>query len=133
MWKCPKCGRIFEREGQMHSCNKVPLEEHFKNKDEAKTLFDYLVKIINTEIGHTEIISLPCCIHLFGKYDFIAILPKKYGLEIRFSLDRQLKNPRIIQVVPLSSKSFKNCLKIESTKEIDSELIDWLRESYLGV
>lgn len=116
--------------GQPHSCHKIPLDFHFKNKEEAKDLFDHLLAQINTHIGKYRIISLPCCIHLFGKYDFLAALPKKDKLEIRFSLDKELKNVRIKQSFPLSSKSYKICLDLTSKEEINPELLNWLGKSY---
>lgn len=88
-----------------------------------------MVEQINN-IGRVKVISLPCCIHLFGKYDFLAALPKKEGLEIRFALKRVIDNPRLKQSVPLSTKFFKNCFEITSEKEIDDEFIGWLEESY---
>jgi len=130
MWTCKKCGRIFKKAKQPHSCRKVPLEQHFKNKDKAKELFDHLVKRIEKEIGKVKIISIPCCVHLFGKYDFLAALPKKDRLEIRSALDRELKTPRLKTSVPMSSKVFKNCFDICLKKEIDDEFVGWLKESY---
>lgn len=109
MWKCKKCGRIFKKEKQPHSCNRVPIEEHFKNKNKTKDLFNFLVKKINKEIGKCKIISLPCCIHLFSNYDFLAILPKKENLEIRSKL---------------------SVFKIKSVEEIDDKFMDWVKESY---
>ena len=36
MWKCPKCGRSFAREGQSHYCGKVEtVEEYIRAQDEA--------------------------------------------------------------------------------------------------
>ena len=130
MWTCPKCKRVFDKAAQPHSCRTIPLEQHFNNKDKAKELFDFLVKQINTKIGMCRISSIPCCIHLFGHNDFLAILPKKDRLEIRFGLDRKLDTPGLKQCVPLSAKNFKNCFDIATIKEIDEELINWLRESY---
>ncbi|MFC1726997.1 DUF5655 domain-containing protein [Patescibacteria group bacterium] len=130
MWTCSKCGRIFKKTKQPHSCRKIPLEQHFKNKEKAKDLFDFLVKQITSQIGECQIISLPCCVHLFGKNDFLAALPKKDRLEVRFALDRIIKSPRLKQVVPLSKKTFKNCFDIYSLEEFDDEFIEWLRQSY---
>jgi len=130
MWTCSKCGRIFKKARQPHSCKKVPLGRHFEDKEKAKQLFDYLVKQINKKIGKTKIISIPCCVHLFGKYDFLAALPKKDRLEIRFALDRKLDSPRLKQGVQMPSKVFKNCFDISSKEELDSEFIDWLKQSY---
>jgi hypothetical protein len=130
MWTCSVCGRIFEKAKQPHSCRKTPLELHFQNKEKARELFDYLVKQVNKKVGKCKIVSLPCCVHLFGKYDFLAVLPKRDGLEIRFALDHQLKSPRIMQRVPISSKNVKNCLQVKSKAEVDGEFIGWLSRAY---
>jgi len=130
MWKCDKCGRIFEKENQNHSCHQIPLENHFKNKDKAKELFDFLVKKINDEIGKVRIISIPCCVHLFGKYDFLAVLSKKDEVEIRFCLDRQLDNPRITESIFISSKTIKYSLRIKIKEEMDGEFMGWVKEAY---
>lgn len=106
------------------------MEKHFENKAKAKKIFDILLREINEKVGKVKTIPLPCCIHLFGKYDFLAALPKKEKLEIRFSLKRILNSPRLKQSVPVSSKYFKNCVDINSPGEIDNELMSWLTESY---
>lgn len=129
-WICSQCGRIFRKANQPHSCRTVPLEQHFAGKDEARTLFNFLIRQINKNIGGTKTISLPCCIHLFGQYDFLAALPKKDGLEIRFALNRRLDTPRLKVSVPMSSKVFKNCIDIYTREEINKELLNWLTESY---
>lgn len=130
MWVCPVCGRVFQKAKQPHSCKNIPLEEHFNNKGVANELFDHLVKEINVKIGKTETISLPCCIHLFGKYDFLAALPKKDLLEVRFSLHRKLDTPRLRVSVPVSARAIKNCVDLHTKEDIDNELIGWLKESY---
>ena len=129
MWSCTRCGRIFQKTKQPHSCKTVPLKEHFKNKDYARELFDVLVEK-TYKIGNCNIISLPCCIHLFGKYDFLAILPKKDGLEIRFTLTRKVEGARLKQAVSLSKSTYKNCVEITNKQAIDKELMGWLTESY---
>lgn len=106
------------------------MEKHFKNKNQAKDLFDFLVKQIESRIGQCRIISLPCCVHLYGHYDFLAALPKKDRLEIRFALDRKLASPRLKQSVALSAKNFKNVIDIKSNGEINKELIKWLDQAY---
>lgn len=130
MWICSKCGRIFAKNKQPHSCHKIPLEQHFQNKAKAKEIFEYLVDQINKKIGKCNIISIPCCVHLFGKYDFLAALPKKDKLEVRFAFDKKIDSPRLKISVPMSNKIFKNCFDISSIKEIDDEFIGWLKASY---
>lgn len=130
MWTCPKCGRIFEKAKQSHSCRQISLEEHFNKKQKAREIFDYLVKEIEKKIGECRIISIPCCVHLYGNYDFLAALPKKDKLETRFSLGRVLDSSRLKQSVPVSSKYYKNCIDLKNTTDVDKELIGWLKEAY---
>ncbi len=37
MWKCPKCGRTFKKEGQSHYCGKAPatVDEYIAAQDEG--------------------------------------------------------------------------------------------------
>lgn len=130
MWTCSKCGRIFEKEGQVHSCQIMPLEKHFENKEKAKEIFEHLFKKINKEVGKCEIVSLPCCVHLFGSFDFLAALPKRDRLEIRFVLNSVLRSPRLKQAVPVSAKGFKYCIDVCKIEEIDGELVGWIGEAY---
>jgi len=130
MWTCPHCGRIFAKAKQSHTCQKIPLEQHFQDKPLAQELFEYLVARLNKDVGSSTVVSIPCCIHLFGQYDFLAALPKKDRLEVRFALNRVLKSARLKQSVPLSQTSYKNCLDIWSLNQIDPELIGWIKESY---
>ncbi len=130
MWTCPKCKRNFFRASQPHSCHKIPLDQHFKNKEKSREIFHLLVKQIESNVGQCQIISIPCCIHLFGNYDFLAALPKKDGLEIRFALDRKLNTSRLKQCVPMSTKIYKNCLNLTTRNHINDELIKWLHQSY---
>jgi hypothetical protein len=130
MWTCSTCSRVFGKTHQPHSCKKVSVESHFENKEKARALFDSLLRKIEERIGTCKIISLPCCIHLFGTYDFLAALPKKDGIEIRFALNRKLNTPRLKVSVLMSYKVFKNCFDIGRKEEIDSEFMGWVNESY---
>lgn len=130
LWACPKCHRLFEKKNQMHTCATKPLKDHFTNKPEAHELFLVLLKKINNQVGEVKVISIPCCIHLYGTYDFMAILPKKDGvLELRFALDRPLKNKRVYISIPVSKTSHKNCLLIRNAKDINTELLGWLKQA----
>lgn len=132
MWTCPTCEREFQKNNQAHSCVKVSLESHFKNKEIARGLFDILIKRIEENIGKCKIVSLPCCVHLYGNFDFLAVLPKKDRVEIRFALNRKLNTPKLKVSVPMSSKVTKYCFDIYTEKELDDEFMGWLKEAYTG-
>lgn len=130
MWTCPKCSRVFQKTKQVHSCRTVPLDQHFKNKEKALEIYHALREQVTKRVGACREISLPCCIHWFGHYDFIALLPKKDKLEVRFSLDRKIEDPRIYTTVPLSSDTYKNCLYLQDENDINTDILNWIKESY---
>lgn len=130
MWTCSNCSREFERAGQSHSCKTKSIDEHFRNKDLAHRIYLALSETLLRRVGPCKELSLPCCVHLVGSYDFLAALPKKSHLEIRFALSRELSGTRIAQSVPVSRTVFKNCVKLNSESDIDDELMGWLREAY---
>lgn len=131
MWTCPSCHRGFQRNQQIHSCRRVSVDSHFQNKPLAKDIFTHLLDQIHQTIGPCKVVSLPCCIHLFGNYDFLAALPKKDHLEIRFALNHPLHTPKLKVSVPLSSASFKHCFDVYNIQQLDDEFLNWLKESYL--
>ena len=121
---------MFARKGQQHSCRIVALDVHFEGRDTARDLFDHLLHELSTRVGSCEVVSLPCCIHLFGDYEFLAVLPKKERLEIRFALNRQLTSPRVSRSIQVSKTSYKHYVDIHSTEAIDEEFLGWLGEAY---
>lgn len=130
MWTCPTCNRQFVRTKQQHSCKHVSIESHFSNKNHAKTLFDHLQTSIKQAIGPYTVLSLPCCIHLSGPYDFLAVLPKKDRIEIRFILHREISSPKRKTSVMVSNTTIKHCIDVQSVQDIDTELLGWLTEAY---
>jgi hypothetical protein len=129
-WRCPRCSRVFRRTGQQHSCRTVSLEEHLAHGDAMRPVFDELLARVRNEVGAVEIVALPCCIHLCGTHDFLAVLPRKAWLEIRFTLRREIQAPRIKHATRVSGAKHKHSTDVASVQDIDDELLGWLREAY---
>ena len=131
MWKCPKCNREFLKNNQSHSCLNYPIENHFKGKEDiGKPLFYSLVKKIEDNIGPLKIESLPCCIHLLSNYTFSGVWIGKDKIKLDFRLDNKIKNERIIKEVHISTNRYIYYLEISDDKEIDEQLLDWIRTAY---
>jgi hypothetical protein len=129
-WRCPRCDRVFRRTRQQHSCRTVRLEEHVAPGHAMRPVFDELVARVRREVGDAEVVSLPCCIHLSGTHDFLAVLPRKTRLEVRFSLRRELASPRITHATRISGTTYKHSTDVAAVHDIDDELLGWLREAY---
>jgi hypothetical protein len=133
LWKCPECHREFAKTNQQHSCKIYPLENHFKNKDYARELFDYLVKKIEKNIGLLKIESLPCCIHLVSNYTFGAVWALRDRIRIDFRISAKIKNnknTKIHKMIQISPNRYLYYLDIIKKQEIDSALLSSLREAY---
>ena len=128
-WRCPKCGRTFSRARQPHSCRTVTLETHLRHGAQRE-LFQHLLEEVNSRVGKCEVLSLPCCIHLVGRYDFLAVLPKKESLEIRFTLTRELANSRVQRAARTSKARYKHSIDVRAVEDVDEELLGWVREAY---
>jgi len=128
-WQCPRCNRTFRRTRQPHSCRTVSLESHLR-QGEMRSLFEYLLDEVNSKVGKCEVLSLPCCIHLVGKFDFLAVLAKRERLEIRFVLKRELANSRVQRCARIAKTQYKHCVDVQAAEDIDEELLSWVREAY---
>ena len=130
LWTCPKCGRKFEKNNQLHSCNFFLLNKHFENRELAKNLFKKLKKDIHKYVGPFKIESLPCCIHLVSTFTFAAVYALKDRIRIHFTLDHRLESYRIDKCFHVSTNRYSYSIDIENEKEIDEELIRWLKQAY---
>jgi hypothetical protein len=130
MWRCPKCGRSFQRSGQSHSCRVVGLDEHFTAKPEARALFDRLLRDATETVGPCEVVPLKCCIHLSADADFLAVLPKRDRLEVRFALPEELHHARVTRSTRINAAAVKHSVEIAAVDDIDDELRSWIRRAH---
>ena len=130
LWKCPKCGRRFERKQQSHSCKPYELELHFTGKPKGKLLYEKLKKLVRSQIGSFKIESLECCIHFVSTYTFAAVKIFKNKIQLDFTLSRKLESTRVKRFLQMSAHRYLYYVDICSPDEMDDELIEWNKESY---
>jgi hypothetical protein len=130
-WVCPGCGRAFRRTGQQHSCHTVRLDDHLWPAHPMRPLFDHLLARVRDDVGPCEVVALNCCVHLAGgTADFLAVLPRKRHLEVRFSLGRELQDPRVERTTRTGTHTFKHRVDVTFPGEVDEVLLGWIREAY---
>lgn len=130
MWKCIKCNREFSKKNQSHSCVVYPIEEHFKGKEYSTNLFKVLVKKIEKNIGEIKIESLPCCIHLVSDYTFSGVWLLKDKLRLDFRVNYQIDSEKIIKQEKLSSNRYLYYIELKEEKDIDIDVLKWIKDSY---
>lgn len=129
-WTCPKCHREFAKQNQQHSCVSYPLANHFKNKDYAKKLFSCLKQQIAKKIGPVKIESLPCCIHMVSHYTFGAVWALRDRIRIDFRTDYKISTKKPHKMIRISPNRFLYYFDLKNTKDIDAELLGWMKQSY---
>lgn len=106
------------------------MEDHFHHRDATRPIFDQVVTAIEHRVGDCEVVAIPCCIRLCGTHDFLAVLPRKDRLEVRFTLDHEVDDPRIVQSTQVSRSTHKHSVDLRSPEEVDEEFLDWVAEAY---
>jgi len=129
LWKCPKCGRQFERKNQSHSCKNYPLEQHFYRKEKGKMLYEKFRMAVKNQLGSFKIESLECCIHFVSTFTFAAIKIFKDKIRVDFSLDHKIENTQIKKYIQMSANRYLYYIDIISEDEIDGKLMEWIQEA----
>lgn len=111
-----------------------PLNKHFKGKEEvARPLYNKLKAEIEKSIGPLKVESLPCCIHFVttsDAYTFAAVYALRDKIRLHFGLDHEVKSSRIDKFAKTSANKYMHSIDIKSAREIDKELISWLKQAY---
>lgn len=129
-WICPQCKRSFKRQNQPHSCVITAVETHFENRPAALwTTYQALINEIQT-FGPVSVSSVKHAIVLKHIASFAAIKVKKDHLLIEFQLAEKINEFPVYKTVDVSAHRFAHFVKIQSTSEIDSQLINWLKAAY---
>lgn len=77
MWKCPKCGREFKKNGQSHFCGEKPntIDEYILSQDEDKQEdLQHIRQILHKALPEAKNVSHGVC-RLIGKSTIFFILP----------------------------------------------------------
>jgi hypothetical protein len=69
-------------------------------------------------------------IHLVNKTAFAGVATRKSALVLTIKSDRKLSSPRIHKSEQTSANRFHHEVKLTSPAEVDSELVQWLKDAY---
>jgi hypothetical protein len=130
MWICPKCKRSFKTKNQSHSCVMVSVDFTFSGLPKTiHALYDELLKKCNA-FGEIKTDTTLSCIYFVNKSRFLVIKPQKAGLILEFVLDRREDIFPVIKTIQINKKHVAHRLMLESTEDINDQLIGWIKEAY---
>lgn len=132
MWKCPDCGKKFQKHYHWHGCLATAIENHFKDKPgKIRVLYDKLIQAVEN-FGKIEVIPLKSSIKISSGKTFLTIRPRKNHLLIEFILPENVEvdTYRIYTSVKISEHLRLHAAALVLPEEIDPDLIDWLQSSF---
>jgi hypothetical protein len=129
-WTCPACGKSFRNKNQWHSCYRLNLDDHLLNKPpEIKELVFRLISEVKT-FGKIEINPVKSVLQIKAGATFLSIKTKKEYVELEFQLGEEINEFPIHRTIRISGNRVLHFLCLQSAKEVNEQLIQWLKASY---
>lgn len=130
MWICPTCKKKFKAKNQWHSCARLNIEDHFRNKEEnVREVFEKIVDGLKG-IGEFEIIPIKSSIQFRTLSNFLSVRTKKDHIIIEFQLEQEVDDLSIIRSVRISSKRNFYRMVADHPEDISDKIISWFHEAY---
>lgn len=131
LWKCPKCGKRFVTARIWHSCGRFTVAQFFEGKSpHLKALYKDYVAFVR-RCGPFKIDPAKTRISFQTRVRFAGVAgATKDSLIIGFWLKRRVDSPRFARVEHLPPNNWVYRIKLRDSRELDAELLGWLREAY---
>lgn len=100
--------------------------------DKEKNVISIYKKLIADirKFGPLKIEPKKTSIHLGNRYGFAGVYTRKDYLNLELHLDHKLTNNRVTKVEQASKNRFHHIIKLTNSKEVDNELLGWLKAAY---
>ena len=106
------------------------IDSHFTGKDPVvRSTYDQLLKAIK-RFGPSVEEPKKTSIHIVNRTALAGVATRKGHLVLTIKSDRKLSSPRVHKSEQTSAKRFHHQVKVNSPAEVDSELVNWLRDAY---
>lgn len=130
LWRCPKCGEMFTTANQRHSCGKFSLEKVFARSDpHVFQIYQKFVQLVR-DCGKVKVIPQKTRVTFQVRMRFLSVYPRRSYLLADFVFARRLKHPRFFKIETFSPRNHLHHIRIESETELDSDVLQWIREAY---
>ncbi len=129
-WICPKCFRQFKHKISDHSCVKIDVRTHFIGKQpNVKAIYNKLIKEVH-KFGYVNVSPVKGSILLKNVSTFMGIRISKRWVSIDFFLPIESIEFPIYKAMRYSKKKVVHFVQLEKPKEVDKQLLHWLKVSY---
>jgi len=104
--------------------------DHLKDKEPVVTkIYNRLIEQLR-KFGPLKIEPKKTSIHLGNRFGFAGVHTRKDYINLEVHLNHRLTSKRVSKVEQASANRFHHTIKVTTDKEIDKELLTWLKEAY---
>jgi hypothetical protein len=82
------------------------------------------------EFGPVRIEPKKTSIHLVNRFGFAGVYTRKEYIKLELHLNYRLDSPRVSKVEQASANRYHHTIRLDNQKDVDKELLKWLREAY---
>ena len=131
LWTCPKCDRQFVNTSMQHSCGRYSVRQFLDGKSaNAVSLYQHFNALIH-RCGPVKTAPAKTRVGFQVRMIFAAVNKlTDAGLDAHVVLARRLDSPRFRRIEMMTSKCYVHHFRIQSIRELDTEVESWLREAY---
>jgi hypothetical protein len=103
---------------------------HLEDKELVVTqIYERLINELQ-KFGQIKIEPKKTSIHLGNRFGFAGVYTRKNYINLEVHLNYKLINQRVSKVEQASANRYHHTIKLMNTDEIDSELLNWLKQAY---
>lgn len=104
--------------------------DHLQDKDPiVSKIYMRLIKELQ-KFGQLKIEPKKTSIHLGNRFGFAGVYTRKNYINLEVHLNYELTGDRVSKVEQASANRYHHTIKLSSEKDIDKELLTWLKEAY---
>jgi hypothetical protein len=104
--------------------------DHLQHKGPVvAAIYEKLIKELQ-KFGALKIEPKKTSIHLGNRFGFAGVYARKDYMNLEVHLKNKLTSKRVSKVEQASPNRFHHTIKISTPKDVDKELLGWLKEAY---
>ena len=104
--------------------------DHLKDKEQVVTdIYEKLIAEL-LKFGKIKIEPHKTSIHIVNRFGFAGVYTRKDYINLEMHLDYKLSSKRVVKIEQASANRFHHKFKLTSVKDVDKELLSWLKEAY---
>lgn len=104
--------------------------DHLRDKEPVVTdIYEKLIAELQ-KFGNIKIEPKKTSIHLGNRFGFAGVYTRKDYINLEVHLNHKLASKRVSKVEQASANRFHHTIKLVKPKDIDKELVTWLKEAY---